>query len=160
MGVPVLLRDVDVHTEYPADVDDENITDKGYLPTLPGELTKFSSSLAMFNASRVLARVMEELYPSSASYKVPLSNVRSLSEELESWSRSLPNHLRLQFAKDKPGVGVISSRSPLIVSSRTGKANGLANGPSVVDVLLRSVSDPSPGDMSRFWEQCVGIATV
>lgn len=115
MGIPVLLRELDVNTEYPADVDDENITEKGFVPTLPGELTKFSSSLAFFNASRILGKVMNELYPSSTTYKLPLSKIHSLSEELDNWKSSLPSHLRLEFSKDKPGLGVISSRSPLLV---------------------------------------------
>ena len=112
----MLLRDADISTEYPKDVDDENITHQGLSPTLPGELTKISSALALFKASRILARTLEELYPASATYQLSLKRLRALSDELDQWSQNLPSHLRLQFLNDKPSTGVISCRSPLLVS--------------------------------------------
>jgi len=52
-GLPVLLREEQIQTEYPEDIDDENVTEAGFLPTLPGESTRISSALALFSASRV-----------------------------------------------------------------------------------------------------------
>ena len=114
--MPVLIREADVHTEYPADVDDENVTEKGFLPTLPGESTRLSSSLALFHLSRLLTKVLEQNYPSANSYDLSLSNIHVLADELDAWLRDLPPHLRLQFVQDKPSTNVISSRSPLLVS--------------------------------------------
>lgn len=49
-----------------------------------------------------------------ASYELSLKTLSDLSDELDSWSASLPPHLRLHFALDKPSTGTISSRSPLL----------------------------------------------
>ncbi|KAL1862268.1 DNA-binding transcription factor cat8 [Paecilomyces lecythidis] len=113
-GLPVLLREDDIRTEYPVDVDDENVTETGFLPTLPGESTRLSSALALFGASRILNKVLEDLYPSPAGYEIPISKLHVLSEQLDEWSKSLPAHLRLEFAQDKPSTNVTSSRSPLL----------------------------------------------
>lgn len=112
----MLLREDDIRTEYPVDVDDENVTETGFLPTLPGESTRLSSALALFGASRILNKVLEDLYPSPAGYEIPISKLHELSEQLDEWSKSLPAHLRLEFAQDKPSTNVTSSRSPLLVS--------------------------------------------
>jgi hypothetical protein len=114
----MLLRDADVSTDYPKDIDDENVTHQGLSPTLPGELTKISSALALFKGSRILAKTLEELYPASTTYQLSLKKLRTLSDELDQWSQNLPSHLRLQFLNDKPSTGIISCRSPLLVSSK------------------------------------------
>jgi hypothetical protein len=98
-----------VHCEYPADADDEYVTEKGFLPTLPGEFTKLSSALALFRMTRT------ELYPASVSHDISFRTVASLAEELEDWSKNLAPHLKLTFAQDKPSTNVTSSRSPILV---------------------------------------------
>jgi hypothetical protein len=116
LGLPRLMKDEDAQCEYPVDADDEYVTEKGFLPTLPGEFTKLSSALALFKAARILAKVLAEVYPSSATYEISFRKLETLSDELDEWSSSLPSHLRLQFVQDKPSTLVISSRSPLLVS--------------------------------------------
>lgn len=116
-GLPVLLREEHIQTEYPEDIDDENVTESGFLPTLPGESTRISSALALFSASRVLNSTLDSIYPSDGGYEIPLSKMRSTSEQLEKWVKGLPAHLRLEFSQDKPSTNVISSRSPLLVSA-------------------------------------------
>lgn len=96
------------------DADDEYVTERGFQPTLPGESTKLSSALALFRACRILAKVLEEVYPAKTSYELSLKSLGELSEVLDAWSSALPPHLRLQFAQDKPSTGTISSRSPLL----------------------------------------------
>ncbi|THD00470.1 hypothetical protein EYZ11_000034 [Aspergillus tanneri] len=85
-GLPVLLREGDIRTEYPEDIDDENVTETGFLPTLPGESTRVSSAIALFAASRILNKALEDLYPSDGDYVI----------------------------SDKPSTNVTSSRSPLL----------------------------------------------
>ena len=109
------MKEEDVHCEYPVDADDEYVTEKGFLPTLPGEYTKLSSALALFRVTRVLAKVLSENYPASASHEISFRTLTSLADELEDWSNNLAPHLRLQFQQDKPSTNVISSRSPLLV---------------------------------------------
>lgn len=115
LGLPRMMKDEDAQCEYPVDADDEYVTEKGFLPTLPGEFTKLSSALALFKVSRILAKVLSENYPSTASYELSFRTLDSLSDELDEWQTNLPTHLRLQFAQDKPSTNVISSRSPLLV---------------------------------------------
>lgn len=114
LGLPKLLKEEDVHCEYPVDADDEYVTEKGFLPTLPGEYTKLSSALALFRVTRVLAKVLSENYPASASHEISFRTLTFLADELEDWSNNLAPHLRLQFQQDKPSTNVISSRSPLL----------------------------------------------
>ncbi|QDS76004.1 hypothetical protein FKW77_004664 [Venturia effusa] len=114
LGLPRLLKDEDVYCEYPVDADDEYITEKGFLPMLPGEYTKLSSALALFKASRIVAKVLKENYPASATYDLSLRKIMTLSDELDGWLNDLPSHLRLQFIQDKPSTNVVSSRSPLL----------------------------------------------
>ncbi|RMD44595.1 hypothetical protein DV735_g494, partial [Chaetothyriales sp. CBS 134920] len=113
-GTPMLLRDDDITADYPADVDDENLSAQGFSPTLPGELTKMSSVLALFRASRILSKTLESLYPAKASYQLSINKLYALSDELDQWSEELPEHLRLRFCNDKPSTNVISCRSPLL----------------------------------------------
>jgi hypothetical protein len=104
-----------VHCEYPVDADDEYVTEKGFLPTLPGESTKLSSALALFRLSRILSKVLHDLYPTAATHEISFRTVASLADELEDWSSNLAPHLKLTFAHDKPSTNVTSSRSPILV---------------------------------------------
>jgi hypothetical protein len=54
------------------------------------------------------------VYPAKASYDLSLKKLSDLSDELDAWHAALPHHLRLPFAQDKPTVGTISSRSPIV----------------------------------------------
>ncbi|MCJ1250821.1 hypothetical protein MMC30_008049 [Trapelia coarctata] len=114
LGLPRLIRDDDIHTEYPADVDDENVTERGFQPALPGESTKLSSALALFRAARIMSKVLSEIYPADAFHETSLQKIGALGDELDTWNDELPPHLRLDFIQDKPSTNVISSRSPLL----------------------------------------------
>jgi len=114
LGLPTQLKDDDVHCEYPVDADDEYVTEKGFMPTLPGEFTKLSSALALFRAARILAKVLKENYPTAASHEISFRKVAALADDLDAWSNNLPANLRLQFVQDKPSTNVISSRCPIL----------------------------------------------
>ncbi|MCJ1285635.1 hypothetical protein MMC26_004976 [Xylographa opegraphella] len=114
MGVPKLLTDNDIQTELPADVDDENVTERGFQPALPGESTKLSSALALFRLARIISKVLQEVYPGDTSRETSLQKIDALSDELDEWNNDLAPHLRLTFIQDKPSTNVISSRSPLL----------------------------------------------
>ncbi|KXJ91006.1 fungal-specific transcription factor domain-domain-containing protein [Microdochium bolleyi] len=113
-GLPKLLNDDDVHVAYPVDTDDEYITESGFQPTLPGEITKISSALALFKASRVLSKVLVELYPSSASHEISFQQISALDAELLDWKNNLPAHLQLNMTNDKSPTDAASSRSPIL----------------------------------------------
>ncbi|QIW95548.1 hypothetical protein AMS68_001066 [Peltaster fructicola] len=114
LGLPKHIKDDEVSCEYPVDADDEYVSEKGFQPTLPGESTKLSSALALFKATRILSRVLEEVFPAKASYELSLKRLADFSDELELWEATLPSHLRLSFAQDKPSTGTITSSSPIL----------------------------------------------
>ncbi|KIL96174.1 transcriptional activator protein acu-15 [Fusarium avenaceum] len=114
LGLPKLLKEDDIQTEYPCDTDDEYITEKGFQPTLPGEYTRLSNALALFRATRILAKVLEKNYPAASSYEISLQQMGALESELDDWYDQLPPHLRLSFVQDKPSTEMTGSRSPLL----------------------------------------------
>lgn len=116
LGLPKLLREEDVHAEYPSDTDDEYVTEKGFQPTLPGEYTRLSSALALFRLSRILAQVLERVYPAASTHELSLQLLSSIDADLSEWSENLPTHLKLNFVQDKPSTDITSSRSPVLVS--------------------------------------------
>lgn len=115
LGLPKLLKEDDIHAEYPSDTDDEYVTEKGFQPTLPGEYTRLSSALALFRVSRILANVLEKTYPAATSYELSLQQISALDADLSDWYENLPAHLRLNFAQDKPSTDITGSRSPILV---------------------------------------------
>jgi len=158
-GTPMLLREADISTEYPEDVDDENLSSQGFSPTLPGELTKVSSALALFKVSRILSKALEQLYPAAASYQLSVNKLHAISEELDQWSQNLPTHLRLQFSKDKPSTGVISCRSPLLVWRICPCCCHHTTDLMLVACLfLYPKSYPPPSRMSWLWQWSFGLS--
>lgn len=117
VGLPKLLNEGDIHAEYPADVDDENVSERGFQSTLPGESTRLSSALALFRLARIMSKVLDENYPAASSHDLSLQKIGALSDELDGWLSSLPAHLRLHFLQDKPSTSVVGSRSPLLVTT-------------------------------------------
>ena len=115
LGLPKLIREEDVHCEYPVDADDEYVTEKGFLPSLPGESTKISSALALFRVTRIFSKVLSDLYPASATHEISFRAIASLADDLEDWLHNLAPHLKLTFQQDKPSTNVTSSRSPILV---------------------------------------------
>ncbi|KAI9786697.1 MAG: hypothetical protein M1816_007838 [Peltula sp. TS41687] len=115
LGLPRLLKDNDIETEYPSDVDDEYITEEGFQPPPAGESTKLSAALALFRASRILSKVLEKMYPPGAtSYEISRQDQYGLETELQNWCKSLAPHLTLHFAQGKPAQGIVSSNSPIL----------------------------------------------
>ncbi|TGO81303.1 hypothetical protein BPOR_1217g00020 [Botrytis porri] len=114
LGLPKLLREDDIYAEYPSDIDDEHINEKGYQPMLPGEPTRISSALALFRCSRILSKVLEQIYPSATTHDLSLQTLYALGTELSEWSDNLPTHLKLTFVQDKPSTDITGSRSALL----------------------------------------------
>jgi hypothetical protein len=115
IGLPSLLKEEDILCEYPTNIDEEYITEEGYLPTVPGESTKISSALALFSVSRILSKVLEHNYPAATSYDLSLQSLSALEADLSEWCNNLPNHLKLTFAQGKLSTDVTSDRSALLV---------------------------------------------
>ncbi|KAI1662563.1 fungal-specific transcription factor domain-containing protein [Daldinia decipiens] len=134
LGLPKLLKEDDIHAEYPSDTDDEYVTEKGFQPTLPGEYTRLSSALALFRVSRILANVLEKIYPAATSYELSLQQISALDADLSDWYENLPAHLRLNFAQDKPSTDITGSRSPILALAYY-YVRGLIHRPAVGSTL-------------------------
>lgn len=119
LGLPKMLNENDIYAEYPADVDDENVSERGFQSTLPGEPTRVSSALALFRVARIMSKVLKENYPAAPSHDMSLQRIIALNDELDLWLGSLAPHLRLHFVQDKPSTNIAGSRSPLLVHCTT-----------------------------------------
>lgn len=124
LGLPKMFNESDIHAEYPADVDDENVSQRGFQSTLPGESTRVSSALALFRVAQIMSKVLGENYPAASSHDLSLQNIVALNDELDCWLGSLAPHLRLEFVQDKPSTNIVGSRSPLLVCCTTAVPQG------------------------------------
>ncbi|KAK6530146.1 hypothetical protein TWF694_003514 [Orbilia ellipsospora] len=115
LGLPTLINDEETSIEYPADIDDEYVSESGILPTMPGDHTKISSALALFRGSRILSKVLSTIYSMKSSTKQSYKQLQQLEQELDTWKTNLPEHLRLEFVNGMPATNIVSSRSPLLV---------------------------------------------
>ncbi len=150
----MLLRDDDISAELPAEVDDENLTSQGFSPTLPGEITKISSALALFRVSKILSKALNNLYPAKATYQLSLNKLHALSDELDQWSEELPEHLRLRFMNDKPATHLISDRSPLLVSMQNFSSVLSSDFFLVHRLFLHAQSDPQAVALPQLRKCC------
>lgn len=133
VGLPKLLKEEDVEAEYPSDIDDDFVTEEGFLPTLPGDSTKISSAIALFRGSRVLTNVLNTVYPGSASHELSYAKLKDLEDELDAWKNGLAPHLRLEFVNGSPSTNLVGSRSPLLVS----RSNSASRAATDVDRFWR-----------------------
>ena len=115
LGLPKLLREENIDAQYPSDIDDECVSEEGFLPSLPADSTKISSALALLRGARVLAQVLDVEYSASASLELSYGKLRDLGEELDAWKAGLAPHLRMEFVNGTPANNVVHSRSPLLV---------------------------------------------
>ena len=115
LGQPKSLHEENIQTEFPADLDDESITEDGFLSTVPGELTKLSCALSLFRITRILSKVLDELYPAAPSYTISQSKFSALRSELSTWLSELPSPLRSYSTRDNPDTDIIAGRAPILV---------------------------------------------
>lgn len=156
LGLPTLLKEEDIHAEYPSDTDDEYVTEKGFLPTLPGESTKISSALALFRASRILSKVLDQNYPAATAHDLSLQSLTHLDSELKEWSNALPAHLKLTFVQDKPSTDVTGNRSALLVCPKlTMLGYTLADIVTVAGLLLYQIVNLSSSSWLNLGTQII-----
>jgi hypothetical protein len=161
LGLPKLLKEDDIHAEYPSDTDDEYVTEKGFQPTLPGEFTKISSALALFRVSRILSKVLEQNYPAAATHDLSLQSFDTLETELNQWSDNLPQHLKLTFVQDKPSTDVTGSRSALLVCTVAWFPTHLPTDHALVACfLLHPIFDSSSRRWLYSWHQVVTVCPL
>ena len=105
LGLPKSLSDKDIDQEYPAEVDDEYITEHGILPMPEGKVSLVAGANAQNDLVRVLTKVIKYIYPikgfekrrdgpDKRSYVVSYARVREIEQDLQAWMDGLPECLR------------------------------------------------------------------
>ena len=123
LGMPKSLSDKDIDQEYPAEVDDEYITEHGILPMPEGTVSLVAGANAQNDLVRVLTKVIKYIYPikgsekrrvgpDKRSYVVSYARVREIEQDLQAWMNGLPDYL---LARESPSPE--HSRSVIISPS-------------------------------------------
>jgi hypothetical protein len=115
LGLPRFLEDEDIDQDWPAEVDDDYITEAGILSMPEGSVSVMVAFNAHTRIVQVLSKICKYVYPikgphtgdkDSVTYTVAYSKIRELEQDLAQWLDELPSSLR-------PG----EEASPLILRS-------------------------------------------
>jgi hypothetical protein len=99
LGLPRFLEDEDIDQEWPAEVDDECITNTGIIPMPAGSVSVMTAFNAHTRLVQVLSRICKYVYPikgaqsgdkGSVTYFVGCSKIRELERDLGQWLDELP----------------------------------------------------------------------
>lgn len=99
LGLPQTLADEDIDQDYPAELDDEYITETGYLPMPAGKVSIMSAAVANYKLMKVVAKIVRYIYPikgftnkdsSSSTYRISYCKIRELEDDLQVWLKELP----------------------------------------------------------------------
>jgi len=114
LGLPKHIKEEDVHCEYPIDLGDASLAQaNGELPSSE-DPPQIAAAIALFDVSRVLSKVVEEVFPTKPMYELSLRKLTELSNELDAWYNSLPPYLRQQISFEKPPMASLGSQSPIL----------------------------------------------
>ena len=103
LGLPHFLGDEDIDQGYPADVDDEYITETEIRPMPEGQISVMAACNAHTRIVHILAKICKYIYPikgtqsggaNSVTYSVSYSKIRELEQDLQTWLDELPMALK------------------------------------------------------------------
>ncbi|XP_014560655.1 hypothetical protein COCVIDRAFT_34294 [Bipolaris victoriae FI3] len=103
LGLPRFLEDEDIDQEWPAEVDDEYITETGILPMPEGTISVMAAFNAHTRLVQVLNKICKYVYPikgtqsggkNSVTYTVGYSKIREIEKDLARWLDELPAALK------------------------------------------------------------------
>lgn len=89
-GLPKVIHDADVDTEYPVDCELTESTATELSLPLPGESTSIGVYITLVRLSRLLSRTLAELY-TTTERRDSVRKMESLRDELRAWSQSVPS---------------------------------------------------------------------
>jgi hypothetical protein len=96
LGLPLLLEEKDIDQPWPAEVDDQYITDSGIQWPPPGTLSMLEASNANLRLMHILAKVVRDIYPPTGTddgpaetYMISFSKIRELEQDLRDWHGQL-----------------------------------------------------------------------
>ncbi|KAH8884166.1 hypothetical protein GQ53DRAFT_662415 [Thozetella sp. PMI_491] len=98
LGLPLLLQDKDIDQPWPTEVDDEYITESAILRPPPGTPLFLEAFTAHAKLMRILAKVVEHLYPpkgtergqTDVTYMISCARIREIEQDLHNWHEQLP----------------------------------------------------------------------
>ncbi|KAH3687033.1 hypothetical protein WICPIJ_001977 [Wickerhamomyces pijperi] len=95
LGLPRSIAREDIDQEMPLGLDDENITETGYLPQEVGKLSSNGISNQHTDLILVLNKIVKNLYPIASNRKFVISHekVSEMELELRAWLSNLPKEL-------------------------------------------------------------------
>ena len=98
LGLPIMLRDGDINQPRPTEVNDEYITENGIQPPPPGTPSFLEAFNAHLELMRILADVVDHLYPpprgtdpglANVTYVISCTRVREIEQALHDWQEKL-----------------------------------------------------------------------
>jgi hypothetical protein len=97
LGLPILLHDRDIDQPWPTEVDDVYITENGIHKPPPGTPSFLEAFNAHMKLMRILARVVENLYPptgaekgpANVTYVISVSKIKEIEQDLHNWHEHL-----------------------------------------------------------------------
>jgi len=101
LGLPHTITDDDIDQEFPAEVDDEYITEEGILPMPEGRVSVMSAANAHTNLVTILTKIVHYVYPLKGShstmagktlksYGVSYGKIMEIERDLQEWQDKLP----------------------------------------------------------------------
>lgn len=102
LGLPQMLSEDDIDQELPSDIDDDYITDVGFLPMPAGTFALMRASNAHTRLTGILRKVVRYIYPlkmpdhgkDDTRYSISHKRIRELERDLQNWMDQLPMELR------------------------------------------------------------------
>jgi Fungal specific transcription factor domain len=106
LGLPHSLEDDQIDQEYPAEVDDEYLTENGIIPMPEGKISSLTANNAHTSLVGILAKIVKYIYPVKAasrtnyqgqtvkSYSVSYSKIVEIEHDLQEWQDRLPLQLK------------------------------------------------------------------
>lgn len=103
LGLPHSLNDDEIDQEYPAEVDDEYITETQISSMPKAKISVMVASNAHTRLVTILAKIVKYIYPPKAStqrtadkksYSVSYAKIREIEGDLQAWQDSLPSEMK------------------------------------------------------------------
>ncbi|EXL42752.1 hypothetical protein FOCG_15197 [Fusarium oxysporum f. sp. radicis-lycopersici 26381] len=85
-GMPRLIRDQDVDTDFPASVDHDLLSRTHVEFPLPGERSQVDTAITLFKLARIIGRTLEDLYTTTRR-RGGVAKIARLQAELNMWER-------------------------------------------------------------------------
>ncbi|KAF5582748.1 transcription activator acu-15 [Fusarium pseudocircinatum] len=85
-GMPRLIRDQDVDTDFPTSVDHDLLSRTHVEFPLPGERSQVDTAISLFKLARIIGRTLEDLYTTTRR-RGGVAKISRLQAELNMWER-------------------------------------------------------------------------